>query len=158
MIIRPATPADVPQIVRLFYETVHAVCAADYTPAQLDAWAPAVPGQRAWAGRLATRTTFVADDGGTIAGFAELQRDGHIDCFYTHKSYQRLGVGSALLERLERHARAAGLGRLTADVSLTARAFFEHRGFRVVRPQSVVRGGVRLDNLRMELILPAGAH
>ena len=37
--IRPYSPEDCEAMARLFYETVHTVNAADYTPEQLDAWA-----------------------------------------------------------------------------------------------------------------------
>jgi putative acetyltransferase len=32
-------------------------------------------------------TAYVADDEGVIAGFGELEPNGHIDCFYCHKKY-----------------------------------------------------------------------
>lgn len=37
VMIREYRPADLPAIMALFHDTVHAVNAADYTPAQLDA-------------------------------------------------------------------------------------------------------------------------
>ena len=40
IILRSYCPADLDTIERLFYETVHTVNAADYSPEQLDAWAP----------------------------------------------------------------------------------------------------------------------
>lgn len=39
MLIRPYRSADCPALAELFYETDHTVCARDYTPEQLDAWA-----------------------------------------------------------------------------------------------------------------------
>ncbi|HIS40567.1 MAG TPA: hypothetical protein IAC12_07050 [Candidatus Aphodovivens avistercoris] len=41
MRIRPCTARDAASTARLFFEAVHESCAGDYTPAQLDAWAPA---------------------------------------------------------------------------------------------------------------------
>ena len=38
--LRPYRPDDCPALAALFYQTVHTVNAAHYTPAQLDAWAP----------------------------------------------------------------------------------------------------------------------
>jgi putative acetyltransferase len=42
MRIRPVKRADVPEISRLYYETVHRVNARDYAPDQITAWAPRV--------------------------------------------------------------------------------------------------------------------
>ncbi|MHB1949598.1 MAG: GNAT family N-acetyltransferase [Gammaproteobacteria bacterium] len=41
----------------------------------------------------------VMDD--KIVGFAELEDNGHIDCFYCHHEYQGCGVGSALMREIE---------------------------------------------------------
>jgi len=115
MKIREATRADAGQMVRIFHDTIHTVNTRDYTAGQVDAWSPAVPEADAWAERkFPTRTTFVADDDGTIAGFGELEVSGHVDCFYCHHTYQRRGVGSATFQRIEGRARALGLTRLHA--------------------------------------------
>jgi len=39
MVIRPYRSSDCPTLAQIYYDTIHAVNAADYTPAQLDAWA-----------------------------------------------------------------------------------------------------------------------
>ena len=44
------------------------------------------------------------------------------------------------------------------DASITARPFFEARGFQVVAAQSVVRRGQRLTNFRMEKFIGASDH
>ena len=41
MKLRAYQSGDLPAILNLFRDTVHTVCARDYTRAQLDAWAPA---------------------------------------------------------------------------------------------------------------------
>ena len=42
MKLREYRASDCPELTRLFYDTVHSVCAGEYTPEQLDAWADAV--------------------------------------------------------------------------------------------------------------------
>ena len=48
MRIRRYEPDDLSQITALFYDTVHAVNAADYSPEQLDAWADGAPDRDRW--------------------------------------------------------------------------------------------------------------
>lgn len=43
MSVRKYRSEDLSEILKLFYDTVHSVCKADYTLAQLDAWAPRRP-------------------------------------------------------------------------------------------------------------------
>ena len=38
--LRPYRPADLPEMIRLFRQTVHTVNIRDYTPEQVAAWAP----------------------------------------------------------------------------------------------------------------------
>lgn len=135
MRIRRARRADIPQISRLYYETVHRVNARDYSPGQIRAWAPRPYPDAFWQRRLRRYRVLVAEDEGAVAGFVELGRTGEIDCFYVHHAHQHRGIGAALMSRVEREARAGGNTCLQADVSLTAEPFFRRMGFRVVRRQ-----------------------
>jgi GNAT superfamily N-acetyltransferase len=151
LIIRPFQPSDSPEVGRLFHTTVHTVNRRDYTPQQLAAWAPEVPPPEHWAGRAATRRIFVAEEAGAILGFGELRTLGaYLDCLYTRHDAQGRGVATALVAAIETEARKIGLPRLHTDASITARAFFERRGFALIAPQSVVVRGVTLTNFRMQ--------
>jgi putative acetyltransferase len=148
--VRDAAPDDAGAIAKLFHETVHTVNARDYTQEQVDAWAPRRFSAEEWQRRMRGKRVWVAVDRSRIVGFAELEPSGHIDCFYCHKDYQGRGVGTCLLARLEGKARQLGLDRIFAEASITARPFFERRGFAVVRAQHVERSGVLLCNFMME--------
>jgi len=150
MKIRRFRPSDTDRIARLFHETVREVNLGDYTQEQVKAWAPDDLHFRDWAEVCANRYTYVADDNGTIAGFAELEEDGHIDCFYCHKEYQRAGVGSRLYRALEEKALELGLTRLYTESSITAKPFFKKQGFTVIAEQTVETRGQHLTNYRME--------
>lgn len=135
MRIRLVNRADIPQISRLYYETVHRVNARDYRLEQIEAWAPRVNPDAFWQRRFRRYQVFVAEDGGAVAGFVELAPKGEIDCFYVHHAHQHHGIGSALMARVEREASGHGNSRLLADVSVTAEPFFRRMGFRAVRRQ-----------------------
>ena len=47
--------------------------------------------------------------------------------------------------------------KITVHASITARTFFEKRGYRVLREQQVERQGVLLTNYEMEKTAP-GSH
>ena len=148
--IRYYEAGDALQVVQLFYETVRSVNRADYSEEQVQAWAPEVPDPEAWHARMADRRTLVAESGGEVVGFVELEEDGHLDMLYLRKDAVGRGVGSLLYRAVEREAREQGLGRIFTEASVTARPFFERRGFRVVREQTLARRGVELTNFAME--------
>lgn len=78
--LRPYAPSDCPALAALFYDTVHTVAAADYTPAQLDAWADGRPDLAAWDTSFRAHRTLVAVEGQTIVGFADLAAEqGYLD-------------------------------------------------------------------------------
>ena len=99
---------------------------------------------------MTDRRTLVAEDGGEVVGFAELEEDGHLDMLYLRRDAVGRGVGSLLYRAIEREAREQGIGLIFAEASVTARPFFERWGFRVVREQTVERRGVDLTNFAME--------
>ena len=142
MTLRPYRPEDCPALAELFYHTVHTVCARDYTRSQLDAWAPAELDAAAWDASLLAHHTLVAEENGVIIGFADLGSDGYLDRLYVHRDWQGRGVATALCDALP-DARST-------HASMTARPFFEKRGWHVVREQQVERRGVLLTNFVME--------
>ena len=152
--IRYYEAGDAPEILRLFFETVRSVNRADYSDEQLEAWAPGVPDPEEWHARMAGRRTLVAEEGGEVVGFAELEYDGRLDMLYVRKDAVGRGVGRQLYEAVEREARGQGLGWIFTEASITARPFFEQQGFRVVREQMVSRRGVSMTNFVMEKELP----
>lgn len=149
-VIRPFRPDDAPALLELFRETVRRVNVRDYTPEQVRAWAPDEIDGDAWAARFEGRYVAVVELDGRIAGFADLEPDGHLDRLFVSADFQRRSVGRTLLEAVQAEARRLGLERVFAEVSITARPLFESQGFVVLEPQTVVARGVEFRNYRME--------
>ena len=148
--IRPFHIADAPQIAQLFHQTVREVNIQHYSPRQVKAWAPDDLNFRNWAEICANRLTYVADDRGIIAGFGELESNGHIDCFYCHKDYQRRGVGRQIYNAIEAQALNLSIDRLFTEASLTAEPFFQQMGFALIQTQQVTCRGETFINYAME--------
>ncbi|MCW8313484.1 GNAT family N-acetyltransferase [Sphingobacterium sp. InxBP1] len=147
MKIRRYQPSDLQQISQLFYDTVHTVNARDYSPEQLDAWASGQLDLAAWNSSFLAHHTLVAIIDEQIAGFGDMTDVGYLDRLFVHKDYQGQGIATALCDALEH---AVDTPRFTTHASITAKPFFESRGYRVVKEQQVIRRGVRLTNYVME--------
>lgn len=150
MLIRAYRPDDCRPMAALFYDTVHSVNAAHYSPAQLSAWADGQVDEDAWNASFLAHHTLVAELDGVLAGFADMDETGYLDRLYVSRDFQRRGVARALCDALEG---ACPASRFLTHASITARPFFEHRGYRVVREQTVCRRGVEMNNFVMEKIL-----
>lgn len=147
MQIRSYMPSDCPAVAALFYTTVHTVNAKDYTPDEMEAWAPGTPDLEVWNRLFLEHHTVVAVIDGIIVGFGDMDRTGYLDHLYVHHAYQGRGIATALCDRLEEHVLAA---RFVTHASITAKPFFEKRGYCVIKAQRVERRGVFLKNYVME--------
>ena len=146
MKIRRYQPADCAELARLFYDTVHTVNARDYTKEQLDAWAAGDVDLEKWNQSFLEHYSVVAIDGGAIIGFGDIDETGYLDRLYVHKDHQRQGVAVAICDKLEQFAP----GAVVTHASVTARPFFERRGYQVIKKQQVERHGIILENFVME--------
>lgn len=147
MTLRPYRTGDLAAIAALFYESVHTLCRGDYTTEQLDAWATGSIDEKAWDASFRAHHTLVAEENGVLLGFADMAEDGYLDRLYVHPAHTGKGVATALVNALEAASPAA---QFTTHASMTARPFFEKRGYRVEQEQQVVRRGVTLTNFIMK--------
>lgn len=147
MQLREYRSSDCAQLTNLFYQTVHSVNTRDYTAEQVNAWADGNVDLREWDRSFSAHKTVVAVTREQIVGFGDIDESGYLDRLYVHKDHQREGIAAAICDALERFA--AGK-RITTHASITAMPFFLRRGYRVVREQTVIRHGVRMNNFVME--------
>lgn len=152
IVLRDYQPGEAAALARLFYGSVHGVCLGDYTQEQVDVWADGTADPAVWERSFLQHRTLVARLGGEIVGFADLDGN-YLDRLYVHRDFQRRGVAKALVSALEELAKAQGETRMTVHASITARGFFEKRGWQVVKAQQVERKGVLLTNFVMEKAL-----
>ena len=142
-VLRSYRSGDCPVLAQLFYDTVHSVNIADYSPAQCDAWADGAVDLAAWDASFLAHHSLVAEAAGQIVGFGDMDATGYLDRLYVHRDFQRRGVATALCDALEAACPAACF---VTHASITARPFFEARGYRLCRAQQVERHGVLLPN------------
>jgi putative acetyltransferase len=147
--IRLFRSKDAAQIARLFHETVREINIRDYSSSQVQAWAPDDFDFRNWVEVCLNRYVYVAEKDDIIVGFGELEKDGHIDCFYCHKDYQRCGVGRKIYDAIEKKGLELGLKSLFVEASITAKPFFQRMGFMVLKAQQVSRRGETFINYAM---------
>ena len=134
-------------MAELFYNTVHTVNAEDYTGEQLDAWADGNPDLVKWDQSFQAHQTLIAEENDRIVGFGDIDRTGYLDRLYVHREYQGQGIATLLCDLLEELTEG---NVITVHASITAKPFFERRGYRTVKRQQVERRGILLTNYIME--------
>ncbi|KFL33156.1 histone acetyltransferase [Sulfurospirillum sp. SCADC] len=141
------------EIVNLHHASVHAIDPLIYSLEQQEAWAHTPPNYPYWVKRLALKKPFVAMVEAKIVGFIELEANGHIDCAYTHPTYQKCGVMRSLYTYVENVAEQKGIKRLYLEASIVAKPFFERRGFITLKRNEIKRNGQMIVNYSMEKML-----
>jgi len=66
----------------------------------------------------------VSEENQRVIGFAQLENNGHIDCFYVAHDFINKGVGSKLLLEIEGRAKLLNITKLFTEASITAKPFF----------------------------------
>ncbi|MBS9804723.1 GNAT family N-acetyltransferase [Bacillus cereus] len=152
IIIRTFEKEDLDQVLQLFYETVHTVNARDYNELQLQAWAPKRLDRESWLQSLEKNISYVADNNGVIVGFGDYNDEHYVDRLFTHKDYQGKGIASYILQELEKEAVSLGHGEIYTEASITAKPFFESKGFACIKEQNKQHNGQNFINYVMKKI------
>ncbi|MGZ4974979.1 MAG: GNAT family N-acetyltransferase [Limisphaerales bacterium] len=149
MYIRSFRIGDEHALHAVFYSAIHRLASKNYTPEQIEAWAPLNFDHEMWASRMQGIQPFVVEHAGQIVAYADVQANGYIDHFFVAASHARLGVGSTLMNHIHDVANGLSITVLSSDVSLTAQPFFEKFGFTITEQRSTVIRGVVVPNALM---------
>ena len=147
--IRRCREGEESALFEIYYSSIHLVACRNYTPEQLQAWAPRDFDSELWRRRIRGINPFVAELNGQIVGYADLQPNGYIDHFFVSGTHPREGIGSQLMGHLLDQAQTLGISELTSDVSRTAEPFYETFGFSVVERRYPELSGVVVPNALM---------
>lgn len=151
ILIRAFQADDAQHLPCIMHAAARSTAPRHYSAQQAEAWSPSPASAAQFLARIADdRLVFVATspDNGPL-GFIELERNGHIDCFYCHPDWIGKGIGARLYQKVVEQALALGIYTLRVEASEAAREFFLRRGFLEIRRQTLARRGVILHNYVM---------
>lgn len=150
MIFKKATISDLAEMQKMYIETIQSVCKNDYNSEQIEAWISGAKNNDRWIDVIENQFVLLAITKDKIVGFGTLKNGNYIDFFYIHKDFQRQGIADKILSELELEARKHNSKIITSDISITAKPYFEKKGFVVKVEQKNVRLNVELINYKME--------
>ena len=155
--LRPYLAADSEILAAIFRDSIDVLAEEDYSEAQRAAWIAAADDEDEFAAKLTKALTLIATVDGDPIGFASLAENTIIDMIYVSPHAARIGAATLLCDALERLAGARGATKLSADVSDSARDFFEGRNFIATQRNLVPMGDEWLANTSMTKDLAAPA-
>lgn len=131
-IIRTAQQSDIVELKELFQDTVLAINRRNYSQEEVEDWASCGDNLSEIGEMIKTHYFIVAvNELSQIVGFSSITAQGYLHSMFVHRNFQGEGIATLLLKEIERHAIATGIIRITSEVSITARPFFEKWGYTV---------------------------
>ena len=149
-IIRVALQSDAVELKKIFQNTVLAINRRDYSQAEVEDWASCGDNLSNIEDMIKTHYFIVAvNQQSEIVGFSSITPQGYLHSMFVHKDFQGEGIATMLLNEIEQYAITNGIMRITSEVSLTARPFFEKRGYIVEEEQKRKANKLSLTNFWM---------
>ena len=105
-------------IAQIFTTAVHEIASEVYSEQQCLAWSDREVNHEYWKNRCELKRPFVAIADSEIAGFLELDPDGHIDCAYINPKHKRKGIMTSLVRHAIDTCFALNINRGTRVVGL----------------------------------------
>ena len=151
--IRNSVSADVESIRRLIDATIESSYAGVYPPRAVRHFKEFHSADRILE-RQSAGDVLVAEQDGRLVATGSLV-GAEISGVFVLPQLQRSGIGSQMMDRLEREAQLAGRDSIRLDVSLPSKGFYERRGYRLLDRRSMDVGeGERLHYWTAEKALP----
>lgn len=150
--IRPFTAADAEPFLKVHHAAVRGTAATDYPASVIEAWAPTIRDAHIEHVRAdQTGIKIVAEHDGEIVGIGEVApHAGELRACYVSPLHGRKGIGRVIVTELEAIALRKGASSLWLDSSLTAEAFYQQLGYKVVeRGEHRLANGVRMACIKM---------
>jgi N-acetylglutamate synthase-like GNAT family acetyltransferase len=130
--VREAIPDDAAEAARVMRRSIRELCAADHRNEEsaLADWLEnkTTANVRQWIESSANDSVVVEREG-RIIGFGVIGDTGEILLLYIDPSAAGSGAGSVLLDALEEHARRRGLRSVWLESTVTAKGWYQRRGF-----------------------------
>lgn len=122
----------------------------DYTKEEVEDWASCGNSVEHFKDLLSQNYFIGAfDEQEHMLGFSSMNEKGYLHSLFVHKNQQGKGIATQLLFEVERIAKQYGATEITSEVSLTARPFFEKKGYKVVKTQKYQANKLKLTNFVM---------
>lgn len=149
-LLRQLIEKDILKMQELFRSTILSVNSRDYTIEEVEDWASCGDSIERLK-ELLVKNYYIGafDEQYNLIGFSSINTDGYIHSMFVHKDWQNKGVGTQLLSEVENVAKHYGVTEITSEVSLTARLFFEKKGYKVVKVQKYKANKLEFTNCVM---------
>jgi putative acetyltransferase len=157
IVVRPMRPDEGHTFLDVQSRSVRGLASGVYPPEVIAAWAqpPTTENLRRFAENVDEEIRLIAEVDGVPVGLGALVlRNSELRACYVVPEAARKGVGTAIVNEMERIARANNIACLELYASVNAESFYATFGYGVItRGEHVLRSGERMAAVKMRKIL-----
>jgi putative acetyltransferase len=145
--IRRAMGSDFSELKELYQNTILTVNRKDYIVEEVEDRASCGNDTAHWVKEQ--HYVVSENEKGVIVSFASVNDAGYMHTLFVHKDSQHQGIATYLYKHIEDYAKEKGAKKVTSEVSITAKPFFEKQGFQVDEEQKRQASKLKLTNYKM---------
>lgn len=152
--IRPALDSDALTFLEILNSSIREVASDDYPPEVIESWAIPIDEKSlaSYANNSEGELRILAElDGQAVGLGATVILNNELRACYVAPRGLRQGVGSSIVQELERMAKAEGLTYFQLNGTITAEPFYHALGYSSLgRIEQPTRGGLPMAAVRMK--------
>ena len=153
MNLRQITIKDQLELKKVYFDSIQSLDEEIYSKEQKRAWS-----KQAWENpnfkkSITKGNGWLISEKGIIIAFATRYPNNRIALFYCKGKFQRKGLGSKLLHKLENEAKEEGLDYLSTEASLISFKLFLKNEWKIIRKENVTINNIFFERYKMIKII-----
>ena len=153
MNLRQITIKDQLELKKVYFDSIQSLDKKIYSERQKRAWSSQAWDNPNFDKSITRGKGWLLIERGEIIAFAIRYPNNRIALFYCKGEFQRKGIGSKLLHKLEDEAKKEGLESLTTEASLISFELFLKNGWEIIRKEKVTINNIFFERYKMIKII-----
>jgi len=153
MNLRQITIKDQLELKKVYFDSIQSLDKKIYSESQKRAWSSQAWDNPNFDKSILKGKGWLLSEEGIIIAFATRYPNNRIALFYCKGEFQRKGIGSKLLHKLEDEAKKEGLESLTTEASLISFELFLKNGWEIIRKEKVTINNIFFERYKMIKII-----
>ena len=153
MNLRQITIKDQLELKKVYFDSIQSLDEKIYSQEQKRAWSSQAWNNSNFEKSITQGKGWLLSKEGIIIAFATRYPKDRIALFYCKGNFQRQGLGSKLLHKLEDEARKDGLESLSTEASLISYKLFLKNEWEIIRKEKVTINNIFFERYKMTKII-----
>ena len=153
MNLRQITIKDQLELKKVYFDSIQSLDEKIYSKEQKRAWSSQAWDNPNFGKSITQGKGWLLDEKGMIIAFGIRYPNERISLFYCKSNYQRKGLGSKLLFKIEDEAKKEGLNSLSTEASLISYKLFLKYKWEIIRKEKIIINNIFFERYKMIKII-----